>query len=136
MDSSSREILSFDELIRPPQQRLRNGQAKRLRRLDVDHEIELLRQLDWQVRRLRAVQDLPDVNAAAAEGLTHVRPIGQQAAGFRKLGEERDGRQPFLASEAGDARPVMVDERRRENENSSHSIAACRLQRGVELRYG
>jgi len=50
-------------MIRPPQERRRDGQAKGLRGLEVDHQLELRRLLDRQVGRLRAFEDLVYVNS-------------------------------------------------------------------------
>src|SRR6266851_10057040 len=103
MTSASGDMSSFDDLIRSPQQRVWDLQAERLRGPRVDHELEFLRPLDRQVGRLGAVQDLSDVGATAAESLTQIRSIGQQAAGFGVLAKERHRRQAFLAGEGGDA---------------------------------
>ncbi len=47
----------LDHLIRPPQQRGRDRQAKRFRGLEVDDQLELRRLLDGKVRGFGAVQD-------------------------------------------------------------------------------
>src|SRR6266850_6828883 len=70
MESSSGDMSSFDDLVRAPQQRVWKSQAERLRGLRVDHELELVRQLDRQVGHLGAAQDLSDVDATATESLS------------------------------------------------------------------
>src|SRR5881628_887952 len=51
---------SLDNLVRPQQHRLRDGQAERLGGLQIDDQLELRGLLDRQVRRLRALEDFID----------------------------------------------------------------------------
>src|SRR5262245_24994501 len=136
MTSSSRDVLSFDDLIRPAQQRLWDGQAERPRRLHVDHELELLGPLDGKDIRLRSVEDPRQVDGTAAVGLSHARPIGEEAPGFRELREESHRGQSPLASQGSDARTAGEYDRGREDEDPACSPAASRLQRRLELRHG
>src|SRR2546425_10547977 len=53
---------SLDDSIRLKQERLRDGEAERLRRLEVDRQFELRRLLDREVSGLRAFQDPIDVD--------------------------------------------------------------------------
>ena len=53
--------LSSDDSVRPPQHLLRNRQADLLRRLEIDHQLELRRLLHRQVGRLGALQDFVHV---------------------------------------------------------------------------
>src|SRR5215510_5348603 len=48
----------FNDLIRPQQQRRRDGEAERFGGLEVDDELELRWLLDGKTSRLRALQDL------------------------------------------------------------------------------
>ena len=59
----------FDHLVRRLQKRFRDGEPKRLRGLEIDHEPELGRQLDRQLPWLGAFQDEIDV-----AGRTEIRP--------------------------------------------------------------
>src|SRR5437867_4190722 len=111
MTSSSSAVYSLDDLIRSPQQRIRDRQAERLRGPRVDHELEFFRPLDRQLGGLGAAQDLSDVDATAAESLTQIRSIAQQAAGFGEFAKERHRWQALLAGEGGDACHVAVDGR-------------------------
>src|SRR4029453_8861899 len=45
----------FDHLVRPQQQRLRDRQSQRLRRLEVDHQVELRGLFYWEVIGLRTL---------------------------------------------------------------------------------
>ena len=47
---------SLDHLICPIQHRLRNVQADLLRRLEIDHQLDLIDPLHWQVLRVDTVR--------------------------------------------------------------------------------
>src|SRR5437867_13312362 len=52
---------SLYHLVRPQEHRTRDLDADRLRGLEVEHQLELGRLLDRQIRRIRAAQDAIDV---------------------------------------------------------------------------
>jgi len=54
--------------------------AERLGGLDVDDHLELGRQLNGQVRRLRAAQDAIDISGGATVGVYQVGSVGEQTA--------------------------------------------------------
>ena len=62
------------------QQRPRDRHAERLRRLQVDAQLELGRLLDGKLRRLRAREDANDIAAGAAEEIQYVDAVGDEAA--------------------------------------------------------
>ena len=66
---------SLNDLIRPQQERRRDGQAKRFRGLRVDDEIELRRPLHWILRRLRALENLVRDISRTAEHCTNVGTV-------------------------------------------------------------
>ena len=51
----------LNDLIRPQEQRRRDGEAERLRGFEVDDQFELRGLLDWQVGGLGTMQDLDDI---------------------------------------------------------------------------
>jgi hypothetical protein len=53
---------------------LRNGEAERLRGLEVDHQLELGRLLNRQIGRLGALQDFSGVNAGLVIGSVILGP--------------------------------------------------------------
>src|SRR5439155_15936125 len=65
--------LSFDHLIRPKKNRLRNRQADLLGRLEINDQLKLRWLLDWQIGWLGAFQDLIDVRSGAVKVLRQVR---------------------------------------------------------------
>src|SRR5262245_55729579 len=65
----------FDHLIRPRQQRRWDGEAERLRGLEVDDKLELGRLLDGKIGGLSAVEDLVHIRGDAAKEVDIVRPV-------------------------------------------------------------
>src|SRR5262249_27891412 len=65
----------LDYLIRSQQQRWRDGEAERLGRLEVDHELELRGLLDGQIGRLRALENLIDVGGGAPPDIRQARAV-------------------------------------------------------------
>jgi hypothetical protein len=57
----------FDDLIRPPQQRLRNREPERFGSLEIDDELELRGLLHREVARFGALEDLVHVGGGAVE---------------------------------------------------------------------
>src|SRR5450631_1806440 len=66
---------SLDQLIRAQQQRLRNCQAERLRRLEVDHQLKLGGLLNRQVSRTRAFEYLVHVGRYSPVPFDQVPPL-------------------------------------------------------------
>src|SRR6516164_10537756 len=52
----------FDHLVGESKQRRRNREVERLRRLEIEHQIEFRRLLDWQIAGLGALENLVDNN--------------------------------------------------------------------------
>src|SRR4030095_1693428 len=75
----------LDDLIGPLQQRLRDGEADRLGRLEVDDQLELRGLLDGQVAGLGAFQDLVHVGGGAPLQVKKVCAIGHKTASLRVL---------------------------------------------------
>src|SRR5437667_8713987 len=70
MASSSRNLRSFrsfDDLIRPQQQRARDGHAERLRGLEIEDQLELGGLLDGQIGRPGALENFVHVDGGAPE---------------------------------------------------------------------
>jgi hypothetical protein len=51
----------FDHLVGASEQQRRHVEAERLRRLEVDHQLELGWLLNRQIARLDSLEELPDV---------------------------------------------------------------------------
>src|SRR5262245_36565036 len=74
-----------DHLVRPRQQRRRDGQSESLGGLQVDDQLELRRLLDGKLARLGALEDLVYVGSRTTEVVALVDPVGQQTSRFRVL---------------------------------------------------
>src|SRR5437879_9730897 len=77
----------LNNLIRPQQQRRRDRQAKRLGRLEIDHQLVLRRLLDWKIGRLGALQDLINVSRRLTGEVRNIRPITHEPPGLYSLPE-------------------------------------------------
>src|SRR5262245_50848719 len=66
----------LNQVIRPQQQRLRNREAERRRRLSVDHELEGGGQLDGKLRRLRSFRVLVDISGGPPVVVAWIGSIG------------------------------------------------------------
>ena len=64
-----RASYSLDQLIGTAEDRLRHGEAERLRGLEVDDQLERRRLLDRQIGRFGAVEDLSGINPDLAISL-------------------------------------------------------------------
>src|SRR5262249_13218589 len=80
-------------LIRPRQQCRWNGQPERLRGLEVDDQLELRGLLDWEVRRLGALQDSTGKRPKASVSVGEAGPVGHETATCRMFSEQRDRRE-------------------------------------------
>src|SRR5262249_25577279 len=72
---------SFYDPVGAQQKPLRDGQAERLRRPAVDHQLELGRLLDWEVAWARPLEDLVHVRRGPSPQIAKVGSVGHQAAG-------------------------------------------------------
>ena len=59
--SPIRALTSFDNLVSACEQHPRHVKAKRLGGLEIEHELEPCRLLNWQVARMGALEDEVDV---------------------------------------------------------------------------
>src|SRR5215467_12429323 len=71
---------SLDHLIRPQQQRLRNGEPEDLRGLEVDHQLELRGLLDWKVTGLGTLEETVDVDSHTPRRIQVAATIRHQSA--------------------------------------------------------
>jgi hypothetical protein len=69
-----------NDFIRPIQHRLRNRHANLLRRLQIDHELELRRLLDGKISRLGTFEDFVHIRSGAPVRFPRVPPVGYKPA--------------------------------------------------------
>jgi hypothetical protein len=75
----------FDDLVCPAKERERDYQLESLCSLEIDHEPELGRLLDWKISRLCALQDLVHVGSGLSERISKTGPIGHETALRHKI---------------------------------------------------
>src|SRR4030095_7991065 len=97
---------SLDHLVGAQPHRSRDGDAKRIRRLHVDHQVELRRLLDRKVGGLVAFQDLVHVLGRALKKVETVWAIAKENSELRPLPSSSHDRQALLEGEVLDALPV------------------------------
>src|SRR2546428_223274 len=117
---------SFDQLVRPQQQCLRDRQPKSLRGFEVDHELELGGLLDGEVRRLGALQDLVDVGGSTATQIGQARSKRHKSPGLRVLPETIHRRQLAPGREVCYPRSVKVREGVIDHDESAGPPSDCR----------
>src|SRR5438876_2182262 len=112
--TSLRLAHSFDHLVGGDEQSIWYLEAKRLRGLEVDHELELGRQHNRQINRLLGFEDASGINAGLTVCIDNAGRVAHQAAGLNELairgnrrervaGCQRDNPFPLGGHEPADA---------------------------------
>jgi hypothetical protein len=70
---------SFDDAIGLRENGVRKGNAERLRRLQVDHQLQQHRLLDWEVTWAGTFKDAIDITCAAPVDCGPTRPVTDEA---------------------------------------------------------
>src|SRR6185436_8335046 len=109
--------------------RLRDRKVEGLRSLEVDHEIELGRLFDRQIARLRAFQDLIDIQSGATVQVWDVRAVRDQPAHLAIAGIIVDRGQPVPRRGLHEAFGVADDDRTIQNDSRLDLVP-----RGLESR--
>src|SRR5262249_37958096 len=78
-------LCSLDDLVGSGQDRLRDRQAERLGRLQVDGQIESRWPLHWQVPGFSPLKDLAYKPRSPTIDVLYVRPVRDEAAATHKL---------------------------------------------------
>src|SRR5713101_8460984 len=90
---------SFDHLIRPLQQRLRDRQAEGLGGLEVDHQLEPCRLFYRQIRWFPTSQDLVYKGCPLPRNSGKVRTVSKQCARHRALSDVERARKSIRERE-------------------------------------
>ena len=89
--------------VRANLQRLRYRYTNPLRRLHVDHELELRRLLDGKVPGVRSPEDLSDIPRGITAQLLDAGTVGQEPADLRKRAVCAHGRQSSFQGQLGNS---------------------------------
>src|SRR6516225_1893928 len=83
--ASMKPNVSFDDLVDPGEDRLRDCQPQRACGLEIDHQLESRRLLDWQIGWLGAAEDLSDVSAFLVPSAGAARSVADQGTSGDKF---------------------------------------------------
>src|SRR5258707_706827 len=89
---------SFDHLVGAYKERIRDLEADRLRRLQVEDELEDRRRLHWEIGRHSALEDSIDIRCCLSKNVDGVDPVRQQAPTRREEAIWIDRWQAILVS--------------------------------------
>src|SRR5207248_11121790 len=92
---------SLDHLIRPRQQRGRDGEPERLRGLEVDDQLELRGLLDGKVCRLGAFEDPIYIGGTSFAALPDIRSVEEEHACASSVWLSGQARQSIFDGEVG-----------------------------------
>jgi hypothetical protein len=101
----------FDHLVGNGEQCRRDGEADRSRAVEVDHQLELGRLHNRQVRRLRALEDTRGIESDLANGVEDVASVADQPAGFGIGADRIDRRKRVARRQNGKLDAPGVEER-------------------------
>src|SRR5262245_20596290 len=99
---SKLRLALLDHFVSSGEQRRRYGQAERLRRLEVDHQLELRRLLDGEVGGLGPLQDLVHEVGKTPPEVDGARPVRHQSPRIREVTMGIHDRQAAAGSQGGD----------------------------------
>src|SRR5262245_6670320 len=80
----------FDDVVSPPQHRLRDRQAEGLRGFEIDDQVKLAWLLNWQIRRLRASQNPAGERAEASVSIGETGTVRDEATRRHVFLKHRD----------------------------------------------
>src|SRR5262249_44173851 len=92
------------------QDRLGDGDAKRLCRSKIDDQLKLGRLLDRQVARFGALQDLDDIAGRSTEQIAEIRPIGHECACVGEVPHPEYHWEPGLRRQLEERRSMSSEE--------------------------
>src|SRR5215813_1256132 len=100
--TSRKTWILLDQAVRALQERPGQRQSERLRRLEIDDQLELRRLLHGKIGGFHTLQNLVDVNGRAAVRVADTLPVGYEASGFHVRRRVGDRGQPVPPCEVGD----------------------------------
>src|SRR5215510_8376616 len=124
-------VMTSRRLTRSPRRRRlaareRHLEAERLRRFQIDHQLELGRLQDRQVGGLFALENPPDVIASVAIGIRKIRSVAHQAADGGVLASRINSRDGMAGRQCNDLLPSI----QKENVGVDHQRLGMLLNEG------
>jgi hypothetical protein len=101
----------FDHLVGAAEECQRHTDAKRLRGLEVDAQLDLGGLLDRQVGRLFAFEDAGDITAGEAISVGEIGAVADQAAGHDEIAARADRWHAVADRQCGELSTVAGEER-------------------------
>jgi hypothetical protein len=99
---STHGVRLLNHVVRAQQQGLRNREAERLGRLEVNYQLNDRQLQYWQIGGLAALQDSADIDTGFAIHGTDAWSVAEQAPSGGELTDERDRGNLLARSERGD----------------------------------
>src|SRR5262249_45748348 len=113
---------SFDHLVGDGQHPWWKAEAECLRGVQVDHELELSRSHDRQVRGLRTLEDAANIDTRQPICLGDARSVAHQTAGFGKLTLEIGRKHPMVCRQRNELYAAVVGQRAGADQQRIHRI--------------
>src|SRR5262249_18302254 len=126
----------FDHLVGRDEQLVGHVEAEHPGGLDVDDQLELDRLLDWQFRRLRALEDATGIDAQRTKRICKVTSVAHQPAGFGKIAPWVYCGNCVARRQVGKLHPSAVEEGVAANEEGVGPLAHKCCEGRVDLAAG
>src|SRR5262249_5116867 len=115
----------LDHLVGVLQKRLRDSEAERFRRLEVDDQLELRRELDRQIAWLGALEDAIDIPRRAPVGVGQTNAVRKKAATAREHTVRIDRRQAMQRRQRDDEIAMGYADGARHNDQGALRTREC-----------
>src|SRR5262249_47552948 len=123
--ASSAFVALFDDLIRPQQERRRDGEAEGLGGFEVDDELEFRRLLDGKVGGLCALEDLVHVDGSMSANLKGTEAVRHEPAGVYVCPLPVDTWKPMLYGDLREMFTVNAGDHIERDNDSANAIPFC-----------
>src|SRR5262245_43973612 len=123
----------LDHLIGSCQERWRDRDPKRLRRLEVDDQLELGGLLDGQVGGFRTLENLVDVGRDAPIRIGNVRAIGQKTSSINEFPHGMNCRQPMFGCNVHETAALIEEHGAGQDCQSGRACLGYVRERALEI---
>src|SRR5262245_11277926 len=119
MGQKRTSAILFNQFVGAAEHRLRHGDAKRLRGLEVDNQFIFGRRLNRDVGWLLALEDAVDIAGSAPALIDVISSVGDQTAGSNELPFEINGRQLTFSRKLNDEVAMNVRQPAPDNDQTT-----------------